>query len=591
VADKFSNFSRFHAFRYRLGEHDAVLPLALLGAVSGILTGVVIALFRSCIEGSSLLFINHLSVTATAVTNPDQFEQLSAGSAFWLVLGGAVLLGIVFQLIPANRRHTGLGHVVVALHKNNAKLRIRNALLQFAGAVIALASGQSGGREGPAIHLGTACNSYFAQRLHLPHNSLRVLAACGAAAAIGASFNTPVAGVIFAMEVIVMEYTLVGFIPVILASITATSVSQLFFGDSHVFTVPPMALESMWELPYLLLLGLACGLAALAFMRVQLLSQQLQRWPVALRFTLAGLLTASIGMLLPGVLGTGYDTVNTTLNAEFGTQLIIMLCLAKILTAAVSSGVGMPIGIIGPSLFIGACVGGGIGNVSSVLQGELHSGTGFYVLLGMGGVMGALLNAPLAALIAILELAHTPSAMLPGITVIVIASLITNQIFGRVSAVENVLRNQGLSIATHPVAQALNRISLSAVVDTNIGYLNAEINRADLKQLVINDPRHIVIQDKTGGHVMVSRKSWRHAICDHFMVIPEFNNSAELLRHIDELALPVMQLTDIDIAATVTEARDRLQKEPVDGLYITDKAGGLRGILRGDALNKLIENW
>jgi len=591
VTDKFSNATRFDLFRYKLGAHDAVIPLALLGALSGILTGIVIALFRLCIEANNAFLIRFFAGDAQGQINQTDFEHLQANHVFWLVFGGAILLGALYQCIPHGLRQTGLSHVIVKLHNNNAKMPIGNAVLQFFGAILALGSGQSGGREGPAIHLGTAVNSYLAQRLHLPHNSLRTLAACGAAAAIGASFNTPIAGVIFAMEVIVMEYTLAGFIPVILASITATGISLIVFGDAHVFNIPSMALYSLWELPYLLMLGIACALAALAFMRIQVAGQKLYALPVMVRFALAGLLTASIGYFIPGVLGMGYDTVNTALNATFSWQLIVILCFTKILTTAVSSGVGMPIGIIGPSLFIGACIGGGVGHLATTLQGEYTSGTAFYVLLGMGGVMGTLLNAPLAALIAILELAHTPTAMLPGILVIVVAVLITNQIFGRASAIEHVLRSQGISVIMHPIAQALNRISLSAVIDTNIGYLKDNFAADDLQKLIDADPRSVVIRKPDGSHVLVSRKSFRHAVYDQFIAIPEFSHSAELIQHIDELALPIMQLNDIDIAATVAEAREQLKKEAVDGLYISDKAGDIRGILRADALHKLIENW
>lgn len=600
---KFTSFSRWQAFRYRLGEHDAVLPLSLLGAASGLITGAIIVLFRYAIDIASLASLASAEPAINAASAAENFEGLSTELRFFIPVIGALLLGIGFQLLPRHCRYTGLNHVVVRLHQDNGTLPLRNGIVQFFGGIIALASGQSGGREGPAIHLGAAANSAIAKRLHLPNNTMRVLTACGAAAAIGASFNTPIAGVIFAMEVIMMEYTVIGFIPVILAAISATALTQLSFGSDHTFVVPEMVMNSMWELPFLLLLGFVCGIAALLFMRIQLLMQKFQAIPVVLRFTFAGLVTGSLAIFLPGVLGIGYDTVNLSLTGNISLQLLFMLCLAKILATAVTCGVGMPVGIVGPSLVIGAGIGGSLGYIGASLQPELATDAGFYALLGMGGMMAALLNAPLAALIAILELAHTPEALLPGIIVIVVAALCTDQIFGQRSAVETVLQRQGISLSRHPVAQALSRVSLSAVIDTNIDYLGKHINRTQLLAIAAQEPRWIVIESADNQHKLISRKSfasyWTTIVepgLDQTSTAESKEHNSELsseqlLTELDQLNLPVMHLVDISISATVTQGRKTLRESEADGLYIDDEVGAIRGILRKDSLTKLIDGW
>lgn len=614
---KFKQFSRWQAFRYRLGEHDAVLPLSLLGIVSGLVTGAIIALFRYAIEFASVIALASAHVGQGVHTSGENFEGLSTAYRFWLPVGGALVLGAIFQMLPKDWCYTGLNHVMVRLHQRNGVLPWRNALIQFFAGIAALASGQSGGREGPAIHLGAAANSVIARRVYLPTNTLRILTACGAAAAIGASFNTPIAGVIFAMEVIMMEYTVIGFIPVILAAITATAVAQLMFGSDHTFIVPEMFMNSMWEFPFLLLLGFVCGLAALLFMRIQIWVQKFQALPVIVRFGIAGLVTGTLGIYLPGVLGIGYDTVNLSLTGDITLQLLLLLCIAKIVATAVTSGMGMPVGIIGPSLFIGAGIGGSLGFAGALLQPELASSAGFYALLGMGGMMGALLNAPLAALIAILELAHTPEALLPGIIVIVVAALCTDQIFGQHSAVENVLQRQGISLTTHPVEQALSRIGLSAVIDTNIAYLGPIIQRSELLTIADEEPRWVVINTGDKTHRLLSRKNFAE-YCNALGInslgantldisVNEINTdkycpkspdkssspltSQALIHTLKSMDVSLLKLHNITVNSTVAQGRKALRDTDADGLFIYDEAGAIRGVLRRESLSKLIDNW
>ncbi|NNC54578.1 MAG: chloride channel protein, partial [Pseudomonadales bacterium] len=416
--------------------------------------------------------------------------------------------------------------------------------------------------------------------------------ACGAAAAIGASFNTPIAGVIFAMEVVIMEYTVIGFIPVILAAVSATTLSQLIFGNAPVFNVPDMSMASYWELPYLALLGSACGLAALLFMRIQLFTQKLRNVPVLFRFTLAGLLTGTLAIFIPGIMGIGYDSVNAALSGNTQWQWLLALCLAKIIASAVSNGVGMPIGIVGPSLFIGATVGGCLGYLGSALQPDLSSGVGFYALLGMGGVMGALLSAPLAAIIAILELAHTPEALLPGIIVIVIATLCTDQIFGQQSAIAAVLQRQGINLNTHPVEQALNRIGLSAVCDRNIERIDRHMNNAQLHRIASEEPRSIIVQPSDDICYLVTRKDYLQWFAAHDAAADKkIASVASLLESFTRFNVPLQPLKVFAAEATVTEAREALRDEAFEGLYVVDQYGPLRGILRKNTLEKLIASW
>lgn len=583
---KYRQYPPGQAFRYWLGEHDAVFPLSILGAVSGLLTGIIVIAFRYAIDGTAMLWLGDHGA--------DGFEQMGGLSRFLLIFLGALVLGLVLQCLPPDRRFTGLNHVLVKFHTRNGDMPASNALVQFFGGIFALATGQSGGREGPAIHMGAASNSILARYLHLPNNTSRILVACGTAAAIGASFNTPIAGVIFAMEVVVLEYTVIGFIPIILAAITATMLAQLAFGNEHVFNIPGMEMASFSELPFLLLLGAACSVAAVIFIRIQAFLQKFRDYPVSLRFALAGLLTASIALVAPEIPGIGYDTVNDVLLGQVALPLLALLCVGKIVTSAVCSGVGMPVGIIGPSLFIGACLGGAMGLMGQQLSPTEASSSGFYALLAMGGMMAALLNAPLAALIAIVELAHTPQAVLPGIIVIVAAALCTDLVFGQRSAVAVVLFRQGISLNKHPVAQALDRIGLSAVIDTNIERIHKELDFSMIDRIAESEPKWLVINSSEDSRWLMHRRDFIPAWERFRSAQVQPTTSASIDEFIDALAEgpdKKLALASLSIQATVREARDLFLQEQVPALYVADEFGSISGILRRDALNKLIDSW
>ena len=193
--------------------------LALLGLLSGILVGGIVILFRLIIE----------SVQAGILpgADPENYEALDAIHRFLFSLTGGVILGIVYLLAVRTPLRVGVVHVMERLAYHEGYLPVKNALLQFFAGSISIISGHSVGREGPSIHLGAAGASLMGQWLRLPNNSIRTLVACGVAAAIAASFNTPLAGVIFAMEVVLMEYTISGFAPIILAAVSATAMNRI----------------------------------------------------------------------------------------------------------------------------------------------------------------------------------------------------------------------------------------------------------------------------------------------------------------------------------------------------------------------------
>jgi H+/Cl- antiporter ClcA len=410
-------------FRLRGAPPEALPQLAAFGLACGLAAGALMVVFRMTIEGTQALFL--------PAGNPENYEALGAAARLLLPLAGGIAIGVFFQCLPAAARDVGPAHVLDALARSGARLPLRNALAQWAGAALSIVAGHSVGREGPAIHLGAACGSLGGQRLALPEGSLHVLVACGVAAAIAASFNTPLAGVVFAMEVIVTEYSVAGFAPVILAAVSATAVTRAFYGADPAFQVPELALRSLWELPYIVAAGGALGLLASAFTALLVFfAGRAARLPFWLGATLGGVAVGLCALAAPQVMGIGYDTVNEALLGRVALGTLALVAVLKLLATTAGVGLGLPGGLIGPMLVIGAAAGGALGIAGAWLAPQYASTSGFYALLGMGAMMAGTLHAPLAALTAMLELTGNPNIIWPGMLA-AIAAFGTSHAFGQ----------------------------------------------------------------------------------------------------------------------------------------------------------------
>jgi H+/Cl- antiporter ClcA len=449
----------------RLREHlahaEALLPLALVGLLSGLSTGGVIIAFRWLTEGAQM--------GLTPVETPEAFEGLSWPYRLGLPIAGGLLIGAVFHSASLGSRQLGVVHVMERLARVSGRMPWKNAVLQFFGGALSILSGHSVGREGPAIHLGAASSSLLGQWLGFPNNSIRVLVACGVAASIAASFNTPIAGVIFAMEVVLMEYTLVGFTPVILAAVAATYLSRLMYGSAPAFDIPSMQMTSLWELPYILLLGMVLGAVAALFIHgIGFLDQRYQTVPLWIRTGTAGVVAGLCALIAPEVMGVGYDTVELTLLGEMALGALVLVAVMKLVATVACISLGLPGGLIGPTIVIGATAGGAVGLVGHVLVPEMSSGEAFYAMLGMGAMMGAVLQAPLAALMAVLELTANPNSILPGMLAIVTATLTTRVAFKKKSVFVSMLEARGLVYQPDPVAISLGRTGVGAIMDRRL---------------------------------------------------------------------------------------------------------------------------
>ena len=566
--------------RLRLAATRAPLLLAALGAVAGLLSGIVIVAFRSIVD-----------LTARAgmpLNDPENFEGLPIEWRIALPIGGALLLGGVFSALQPERRQTGLVHVLNRLQFHDGAMPFRNIVVQFFGGIVSLISGHSVGRESPSIHLGAAVSSQLAQRFSLPNNVVRIMVACGTAAGISASFNTPLAGVIFAMEVVMMEYTLAGFTPVILAAVVAAAISHSAYGDNVVFLVPAFDLVALWELLVITLLGiLVGGLAAFFTWGTRVVARSIGNLSVFVRFVTAGFVCAVLAVFVPEVLGLGYDTVNHVILGDIAVTTLVVILIAKMCATAFCVGAGMPGGLIGPILLVGACAGGTVGMVLAQIL-ETPSSSGLFALMGMGAMMSAMLQAPLAALLALLELTSNPNLIMPAMLAVVSANLTYKEVFERDSVFVQMLGDAGVKINEHPLAKSLARVGVTAVMNSQIASCEAEIDRQVAEQVIARNATWLSVRapGQAGDNA-----GFICPVVDLVRYLDEMEEEAT----IDLREIPAQRLTvaDVHMQSTLLGAHELLAKTGSNALRVVHRGRRVPGSGRvlGVVLPRDIETY
>lgn len=540
----------FERFRLRLASSQAGIGLSLLGLFGGLLAGGLIVLFRLLIEFVQGLYIPYGDV--------ENYEALPVLLRFGLPIGGAVIIGLCFQWLHPSARRVGVIHVMERLQYHEGHLPIKNLVTQFFAGAVALICGHSVGREAPSVHLGAAAASLCGQTFKLPNNSIRTLVACGSAAAIAASFNTPLAGVIFAMEVVMMEYTIAGFTPVILASVGATIMSRAVFGAGSLFYVPQLTLGSMWDLLYILFMGICLGaLSAFFVSAIRFFSRFAAKVPIAIAIIGAGTLVGVLAIEIPAVMGMGYDTVNAAILGDIAVTTLLLILVAKLIASSVCVAVGIPGGLIGPTIVMGAMVGGVFAFGTDYIPG-LSSGQGLFVMLGMGAMMSAALQAPLAGLLAILELTANPHLILPAMLAVVSANITAKEIFRQDSVFSVLMHDAGLDYGNDPIAQSLRRIGVASVMNRNFVESEAVVDLESARALLGQTPQWIIVRSADDNRNLLPAADLARFLEEHEA------HSIDLM----EIPARRREIVAIHVQSSMQEARIALQESNAEAVYV-----------------------
>lgn len=569
--------------RRYLAQADALPLLAVLGVICGLVTSGTILLFRIAIEGplNFLLPGNH----------HENFEALDPMVRLFLPLAGAFMLAIIFTWMSPQMRSVGISHVLERLNKHQGHMQAGNFFAQFIGGVICALSGQSTGREGPAVHLGAASGSLMARKLHLPTHHVHLLLASGVAAAISASFNTPIAGVIFAMEVIIAGYSLISFIPIILASVTGALVTRAIYGSEPAFSVPPLEMRSLLELPFLLVEGFLMGAMAALFIWLCVKTASIAPKNLWIRFGLIGILNGVLALAIPQMMGIGYDTVNLAIFGELTWLTLLMFAFAKLFITSLNLGLGQPGGVIGPMLFIGACIGGLMGEVGNLFAPEQANASGYYAMLGMAAMMSACLQAPLTGLMTLMELTGNPNIILPGMLVVVIANLTTSELFKQKALFPRLLLLKGLAMKSSPVEQMLRQATVMNAANRNVKILNKFSTLDAINEVLKSEPDWIVIEQNDDVIAILSPADVAALLLDEEQLSQwlQTENEEQVL---NLMAIPGNRFPtkSIRVQSNLQEALDMMSADNMETLSVHYGTGSSRhsllGVVRQENIHK-----
>ncbi len=342
---------------------------------------------------------------------------------------GGLLVGVITHFFAREAKGHGVPEVMEAVILRGGRIRARVVLAKLVASGVCIGTGGSVGREGPIVQIGSALGSSIGQFLHLGRNRLRTLAACGAAAGIAGTFNAPIAGALFAAEVILGDFAPAQLTPIVISSVASTVISHHFFGDVPAFAVPSYSLVSPWELGIYAILGLVCGLMALAFVKILYFSEDLFEGPLGripgiVQAVLGGLIIGLIALRFPQVMGVGYEAIESALHEELLLQTLLILALVKIVAVSITIGSGGSGGVFAPSLMVGAMVGGAMGTIAHSWWPGATASSGAYALVGAGAVVAAATSAPLTAYMIIFELSNDYKIILPLMIACVLATML-----------------------------------------------------------------------------------------------------------------------------------------------------------------------
>lgn len=496
---------------------------------------------------------------------------------WWIVVvpavGGLIVGPIVTRAAPETRGH-GVPEVMLAVARHRGLIRARVALLKALASAISIGTGGSAGREGPIVQIGSAVGSAVARGLRLNPDLVKMFVACGAAGGIAASFNTPIAGVIFALEVILRDFAGRAFATVVISAVTASVVSRSLLGQEAFFHVPTYSLGSSWELLPYAVLGVIGALVARLFVVVLYRTEDLfddLAIPGWIKPGLGGLLLGGLAWFVPEVLGTGHDAIEHALRGEMLAGTLLVLVFGKIVATSLTLGSGGSGGVFAPSLFVGAMLGGAFGQGIHLLFPELGVHPGAYALVGMGVVFAASTWAAISAILILFEMTRGYDLILPMMAACVISVIVAKRLSPD-TVYTLKLRRRGIELE-EPTDSPLSGVRVEEVMTRDVETIQVDTPLAGLL-------RQVESSDHSGFPV-VDGQGRLQGIITYAELRDGMSIGGEPARFI--IASDVMRpfRPSISPSANLNEAVDKMRDAGVRRLPVLDpeQPGRLLGIL------------
>ncbi|MEW5937495.1 MAG: chloride channel protein [Candidatus Thermoplasmatota archaeon] len=418
--------------------HPRGVNLPHYGVMSGLAVSIgILAGFAAVFFRLFLAFVTNLFLETRVSLHHDPYAMTTSPLGWWVVLVpaiGGLISGLLTYRFAREAKGHGVPEVIEAMLVKEGRIRPRVGLVKALASAFTIGSGGSAGREGPIVQIGAATGSGLAQKLGLGDDDTKILLACGAAGGLAATFNTPIGGVLFALEIVLLEFRTRSFIPLVISTVMATIVSRAFFGDmvtlpvKGLYTFSTSLYQALYEIPLYLLLGVICGFAAIAFIKLLYGTEggfEKLRIPEHVKPMIGGLLVGIMGFVLFEVLGhyyifgVSYGTMMPVLRSEVSGSLLSLFLLLlllfglKMVATGLTIGSGGSGGIFSPMLFFGAMIGGAYGIAVNWMLPDIASPFGVYALIGMAALFAGASRATLTAIVILFEMTSSYELILP----------------------------------------------------------------------------------------------------------------------------------------------------------------------------------
>jgi CIC family chloride channel protein len=456
ISKKFSGLKALQA-----NEHTI---MAVLGVIVGLAAGFGAVGFRYLINFFQTLAYGGENDLLELVVNLPWYYRVAVPA-----IGGLIVGPLVYFFAREAKGH-GVPEVMEAVALKGGVIRKRVVVVKSLASAISISTGGSVGREGPIVQIGSAIGSVLGQFMKVSGDRMRTLVGCGAAAGIAATFNAPIAGSMFALEVILGDFGLATFSPIVISSVVATAVSRAYLGDTPAFIVPVYELVSAWELPMYLVLGIFCAVVGVFFTKILYRIEDLFdgiKFPEYLKGLVGGLILGVASLVFPQILGVGYGAIDMALMQQMAWWLLAVLVVVKILATSVTIGSGGSGGIFAPSLFLGAMAGGFFGILVHQLFPNITASPGAYSIVGMGALVSATTHGPLAAILILFEMTGSYKIILPVMLACIIATIASGQLL-RDSIYTLKLARRGVDIKEGKEVNVLKSMFVKDVMNTNV---------------------------------------------------------------------------------------------------------------------------
>src|SRR5512143_459697 len=448
--------------------------VSILSAVIGLAAGfTAYGLYSLIALISNLVFFQRIGLTLPSLkANP---------LGLWVLVVpalGGLIVGLMAKYGSPKIRGHGIPEAMEAVLVNRSRIAPRVALFKPISAAIAIGTGGPFGAEGPIIQTGGAIGSLVGQLVHTTAAERKVLLACGAAAGMAATFSTPIASVILAIELLLFEFKSRSFIPLVIASVLAASVHAQLMGAGPMFTIGAVDFGIPTQLPFYIVLGLLCGLAAVAFSKaLYWIEDQFERLPIDRLWwpAIGALGLGVIGYFVPRVLGVGYSTISDILNNQLPLQVLLVVMIFKAIALIVSLGSGTSGGLLAPMFMAGAALGAVFAIVVNRIFPGANLSPGAFALVAMAAVFGSAARATFTFIIFAFEITRDYNAILPLMLACVIADGVAILLMRDTSIMTEKLARRGLRVHQDYEADVLQQVSVGEVMTQKIPTISAEM--------------------------------------------------------------------------------------------------------------------